>query len=487
MIRAHRFQLNALSLASGRLRLKHGDVIEQAPGFERLHPKGVFTDLGQGERLLQPRMPWWAGIGDKVYAIPSLYHAPGQTPQTRMWIDARDAPIYRTVRDSVHVGPGEADFINVLDTEAPKELTDEIAERLGVEPLMKLPVMETTETEKRLTVKTYQQRERPYVCAAPWSSDPKRSVRELKCWAERYLPEMGYDYEWYVSASAHDKLATYMQLIDGAEFVISVGTSAIPLAGALQVPVVSLVPYRSGYFLDERVTTMTGLRETVEELIGKIDWDRCWCGATGGKRSVIANTYIVECSTCGTCRQHVRVTQGGLARFYDRYYDVWRQVIEGERSYDDAAKIEKDTATARKRIAQWGHQKGERWLDVGCGSGALIRELRALTVEATGVKDGSRPRGKFNTISYVDVLEHLRDPLAELRRMARRLKPGGRIIVALPMAWHNGGEPKHIRRLQHIWLWTEETFGLVAERAGLTIKRIIRPVKGRAAFELMTT
>ncbi len=38
----------------------------------------------------------------------------------------------------------------------------------------------------------------------------------------------------------------------------------------------------------------------------------------------------------------------------------------------------------------------------------------------------------FDTILYIDVLEHIEDDRAELERAARRLKPGGRLVVLSP-------------------------------------------------------
>jgi SAM-dependent methyltransferase len=38
----------------------------------------------------------------------------------------------------------------------------------------------------------------------------------------------------------------------------------------------------------------------------------------------------------------------------------------------------------------------------------------------------------FNTIIYIDVLEHIRDHLVELQEATKRLRPGGRIIVLSP-------------------------------------------------------
>jgi SAM-dependent methyltransferase len=42
------------------------------------------------------------------------------------------------------------------------------------------------------------------------------------------------------------------------------------------------------------------------------------------------------------------------------------------------------------------------------------------------------PAARFDTILYIDVLEHIEDDREELRQSAGRLRPGGRIIVLAP-------------------------------------------------------
>lgn len=99
----------------------------------------------------------------------------------------------------------------------------------------------------------------------------------------------------------------------------------------------------------------------------------------------------------------------------------------------------------------------ERVLDVGCGFGGLGRSLLARGVgqvygvelnpaaaaELAGIYAGywigdveevSLPEGieRFDCIIFADVLEHLRDPWATLKRYLQWLKPGGLVIASIP-------------------------------------------------------
>ena len=43
-----------------------------------------------------------------------------------------------------------------------------------------------------------------------------------------------------------------------------------------------------------------------------------------------------------------------------------------------------------------------------------------------------RPKGQFDALIAADILEHLRDPWAALRRYAQQLEPGATVVVSLP-------------------------------------------------------
>jgi SAM-dependent methyltransferase len=95
-----------------------------------------------------------------------------------------------------------------------------------------------------------------------------------------------------------------------------------------------------------------------------------------------------------------------------------------------------------------------RWLDIGCGSGTLLRAAAAEGWEAVGTEiapaivDAMRaqgldarlgstqeldlPSGGFDVVSAVEVLEHVPDPDDLIAEAARLLRPGGALYVTTP-------------------------------------------------------
>ena len=115
---------------------------------------------------------------------------------------------------------------------------------------------------------------------------------------------------------------------------------------------------------------------------------------------------------------------------------------------------------ARRDVFPWLPENCGRLLEIGCGAGATlaaIRDIRSVssaigvepdaasaakagavfdrifhaTVEAAPVESAIAP-GSLDVILCLDVLEHLVDPWATVRRLTPLLAPGGRLVVSLP-------------------------------------------------------
>lgn len=100
---------------------------------------------------------------------------------------------------------------------------------------------------------------------------------------------------------------------------------------------------------------------------------------------------------------------------------------------------------------------GRRFLDVGCGGGGLAGALKAAgAAHVAGIEENPAAAaracehvdsliqgnvldvglpftaGEFDYLIFADVLEHLEDPSAAIRRCLPYLAPDGRVVVSVP-------------------------------------------------------
>jgi SAM-dependent methyltransferase len=135
-------------------------------------------------------------------------------------------------------------------------------------------------------------------------------------------------------------------------------------------------------------------------------------------------------------------------------------------------------------------------LDVGCGGGDFLLQLRSLGFSSlTGVdpfiandlhyKNGVRVfkknlgemSGQFDLITLHHSLEHMADPAEILRQAGKILRPGGQMAIRVPVAgaaWKQfkenwvGLDPP-----RHIFLPTVKSMEILAARAGLRLGRVV--------------
>jgi len=182
---------------------------------------------------------------------------------------------------------------------------------------------------------------------------------------------------------------------------------------------------------------------------------------------------IVACTSCGTGRLHPLPDEAEVASFYPAaYYGGHGAKFRGLVEWGVRA------AGARHvRFLARGLAPGARVLDVGCGRGITLAALADRGFEAHGVELGpdalrgvdpraqvriaptlaaaGHPAERFDMVLIWHVLEHLREPGATLAEAHRLLRPGGRLVVAVPNfsswqarwagpAWFHLDPPRHL-------------------------------------------
>jgi SAM-dependent methyltransferase len=154
-----------------------------------------------------------------------------------------------------------------------------------------------------------------------------------------------------------------------------------------------------------------------------------------------------------------------------------------------------------------------RWLDVGCGAGALLDAAAKAGWEAEGTEVASAaverlaargrtvfagdleelrlPEGGYDVVSLVEVLEHLPDPLSVVRRTAVLLRPGGVAYVTTPHARGMSARALGLRWSlvappEHLQLFSRRGLRALFSRAGLMVDRCrtegLNPYELRAAL-----
>jgi SAM-dependent methyltransferase len=222
----------------------------------------------------------------------------------------------------------------------------------------------------------------------------------------------------------------------------------------------------------------------------------------------------LRCATCG-CR-HIVTVPANLEKYYPSdYYAYAPTPLTGLRGA--VTRLRNGSYFGRRRsfglgklvaavlpnpalasVARLRLRSDARILDVGCGYGELLLELRSLgfsrlagvdpftaataethegiSIRKAGVESLSNET--YDLIMMHHVFEHVPDPVATLRAVARLLAPGGISIIRIPVghSWasqHYGEHWMQHDAPRHLFLHSEDSMRRVADEAGLEVAEVV--------------
>ncbi len=182
---------------------------------------------------------------------------------------------------------------------------------------------------------------------------------------------------------------------------------------------------------------------------------------------------VVVCTDCGLGRLDPLPDSDHVRAFYpDEYYGE-----PGSKFQPLIETLVRWVGSRHLAFLSRGLPQGARVLDVGCGRGVVLGALADRGAQVHGVEvsaqaargadsrvqlkiaprlaDAGYPDHFFDQILIWHVLEHLEDPRGVLEEAHRILKPGGRLVVAVPNfsslqarwagpAWFHLDYPRHL-------------------------------------------
>ncbi|OGG09124.1 hypothetical protein A2154_00100 [Candidatus Gottesmanbacteria bacterium RBG_16_43_7] len=181
---------------------------------------------------------------------------------------------------------------------------------------------------------------------------------------------------------------------------------------------------------------------------------KCYLCAQRVSPYLVKNGYtLFQCQTCGLIQTDLKKE---YQKFVKEYYD--KGYFTGDPKYCAYDEYERDKvyilANLKKMFGRLANYLGQgTLLDVGCAMGHLVKYANTRGWDAYGfdpsayalsrvpqeykykVKNGtidtvSYKPGMFDAVTMLDVIEHLKDPVGNLKKVRTFLKDDGYLVIA---------------------------------------------------------
>lgn len=208
----------------------------------------------------------------------------------------------------------------------------------------------------------------------------------------------------------------------------------------------------------------------------------------------------VRCTECGLVYMNPQISLGDIGKFYPDDYGPHQVESEKKRSHKRPliTKFKKNPFAA---CVFCKLTRESQLLDVGCGSGKFLNEIRIATgcqvygvdtskVAARTAKENYSleiftgmltevpfPDNHFDVITARSYLEHVNNPSEVMLKLFRLLKQGGDLVIITPNfdslnskmfkdKWYALDCPRHL------YIYSAKTITKLLEKSGLSVQKI---------------
>ncbi len=227
------------------------------------------------------------------------------------------------------------------------------------------------------------------------------------------------------------------------------------------------------------------------------------CGANQTDPVFFCQGYhVVRCKKCSLTYVNPQNTRERLSEIYDNEYFESAPDRPYYKNY--YAEREWRSREFSKVIAELEKfKKPGRLLDIGAAAGFLLDAARQRGWETHGIEisktasdfarkelkldvrtgellEAEFPEGSFDAITMVDVIEHVKDPAANIQKAAKLLKTGGVMVFSTPNidAWafkiFGTGWVFMVPEV-HLWYFNPKTLSKMLECNGLKVLQVQYP------------
>ncbi|MBS1486076.1 MAG: class I SAM-dependent methyltransferase [Bacteroidetes bacterium] len=227
------------------------------------------------------------------------------------------------------------------------------------------------------------------------------------------------------------------------------------------------------------------------------------CNGTGFKSFIECEDYLVthskftlqKCAACGFTLTNPQPSPADIGIYYES--ENYISHTGGKKSlFDRAYTFVRSKMLKTKRILIEKNSTGRTILDIGCGTGDFLNEMKKNGWASVGVEPSATARQKaqekdlriieniegldntqYDIVTLWHVLEHLHSPDAQLKKIHQLLKNTGKLIVALPNLesydanyyqayWAGYDVPRHL------WHFNKSTIRKILEANGFQLLQI---------------